>query len=147
MEKSISENGASAAIDGNDEDDMNAGTDDLMVLVFIFICPMCEKPIRSTQQPTKNGESVYFSLSNIERHWKIHAQDNQPKKPKKAKVKKTILCKSETRKLRSKACDTQKPVSCDEAEFELATDDESGNESPGDFKIVPKRKHATLCQN
>lgn len=65
MEKSKSENEAEkATIDGNDEDNMNAGTDDLMVLVFKFICPMCEKPIRSTQLKMGNLHISRFQTSN-----------------------------------------------------------------------------------
>lgn len=123
---------------GNGEDDENAD-DDLMVLVFKFICPMCNKRIRSTQQPCANGESSYFSLSNIERHLNIHAQG---KKLKKTKDNKIILSKRETRKLRSNAaltgCDPRKELSCDEEECELLTDEESENEGAGD-KIVTKR--------
>lgn len=133
-----------AMVEENAMDDENAGPDNLMVLVFKFICPMCGKFIRSTQQSTKSGESTYFSLSNVERHWKIHAGENQPKKPKKPKDKRS---KSEPRKLRSKKgskaaseCDVKNEVPRDDDEFEILTDGESNDEGPRDFKIVQKKK-------
>lgn len=152
--------------DTHDEtkDERSPCNGDVMVLVFKFCCPKCGKKIRASQQPTKNSESTCFSLSNIERHLNIHAQENKPKKTKKSKNDKKAVCKPKKRTLRSKTnqqealssdsdCDTKntkesKGVSCDDVgEYEILTDKETDDEGPGDFKIVPKRKISTHRNN
>lgn len=151
---------------GDETKDHNPGNDDVindvMVLVFKFCCPKCGKNIRASQQTMNNSESTYFSLSNIERHLLIHAPKNQPKKVKKSKNDKKVVCKPKKRALRSKTnqqeavssdsesytknMEENKDVSCND-EYEILTDKETDDEGPGDFKIVPKRKISTHRKN
>lgn len=108
---------------------------------------MCPKKIRATQQQNSNGET-YFSLSNIERHWKLHAEDKEdkpPKKSRKPKEKKKGSAKFQARKLRSKEsseCDVNLEE-LDDVEYEVLTDDDEGGGGSEDFKIVSKRKIPT----
>lgn len=101
---------------------------------------MCGKEIRASQQSTKNGEKSYFSLSNIERHWKIHAIDKKQRNVKeRAKKPNQNNNKPQKRKLRSAAeIKVEKNDSADDVQFEVLSEKDTywQDEFAGDFKIV-----------